>query len=302
MMDEFTRIRTFIKVVEAGSFSAAARDVSSISSVARQVKSLEDDLGVRLLNRNTRSLSLTDAGRRFYERATSIAHDLDNAKSEAKSLHQEVKGILRVSLRVSAGTTIVVPALPKFLEKYPDLQLDISLTDERKDIIANNLDVAMWLGDMPNADIVARRLSPSRRIVCGSPAYFEKHGTPKTPQDLQKHNCLLFVAPSYRNRWTFSGADSQEQVEVHGSVCSDNGLILLSAGMSGLGVIIVHEWMVRKFIASGQMVRVLGDYTVSPHPNDAELYAVYPTSRSLSRKVKVFVDFLVDTFGAETEV
>src|SRR5206468_4551475 len=139
-MDEFTRIRTFMKVVEAGSFSAAARDVSSTSSVARQVKSLEDELGVRLLNRSTRSLSLTDAGRRFHERVSAIANDLDNATSEAKSLQEEVKGVLRVCLRVTAGTTVVVPALPELLARYPELQLEITLDDERRDLIANNID------------------------------------------------------------------------------------------------------------------------------------------------------------------
>ena len=129
-MDQFTRIRTFIRVVEAGSFSAAARDVSSTSSVARQVNALEDELGVRLLQRSTRSLALTDAGRRFYERATAIATELSIAKAEAKSLHDDVKGLLRVQLRVATGTTVVVPALPRLLAQYPELSLDISLSDD----------------------------------------------------------------------------------------------------------------------------------------------------------------------------
>src|SRR5438067_8750957 len=168
-MDDFTRIRTFIKVVEAGSFSAAARDISSTSSVARQVKSLEDELGVRLLNRSTRRLALTDGGRRFYERVKAVAMDLDNASAEVKAMHDDVKGVLRVSLRVTAGTTVVVPALPRLIGMHPELELDITLTDERRDLIANNIDVAMWLGDLPDADLVARRLSPTKRIVCAAP-------------------------------------------------------------------------------------------------------------------------------------
>jgi DNA-binding transcriptional LysR family regulator len=180
-MDEFTRIKTFIKVVKAGSFSAVARDESSVSSVARQVKALEEELGARLLNRSTRSLSLTDAGRRFYDRVTLIANDLSKAMSEASSMQEEVKGVLRVSLRVTAGTTVVVPALPRFLSRYPELELDLSLTDERCDLIASNIDVALWLGNLPDAEIVARRLSRTRRIVYGSARYFEKHGVPLTP-------------------------------------------------------------------------------------------------------------------------
>jgi len=299
-MDEFTRIKTFIKVVEAGSFSAAARDVSSISSVARQVKSLEDELGVRLLNRSTRSLALTEAGRRFYDRVTAISHDLNTALSEAKSLQEDVKGLLRVSLRVTAGMLVVVPALPRLLAQYPELELDITLSDERRDLIANNIDVAVWLGDLPDAEIVARRLSPSRRIVCGSTAYLKKHGIPQTPQDLREHNCMHFSAPSYRNRWSFTRDDTQEEVEVHGSIRSDNGLVLLASGVADLGIIIVQEWMVRSLLAEGRMMRVLSEYTVNPRPGDAELHAIYPSSRGLSRKVRVFVDFLVETFAAES--
>lgn len=298
-MDQFTRIRAFIKVVQAGSFSAAAREVASISSVARQVKGLEEELGVRLLNRNTRSLSLTDAGRHYYERVTSIARDLDTATAEVKSLQEDVKGLLRVSLRVTAGTTIVVPALPRFVAKYPDLQLDVVLTDERRDLIANNIDVAMWLGDIPDADIVARRLSPSQRIVCASPAYFAKRGIPRAPEDLRHHDCLLFSAPTYRDKWSFTRDGEREEVEVKGSVRSDNGLVLLSAGMAGLGLIVVHEWMVRNLLAEGRMIRVLGDYIVNPRPGEAELYAVYPSSRGLSRMVRVFVDFLVEAFETD---
>src|SRR5438128_1682023 len=238
-MDELTQIRTFISVIQAGSFSAAARHLSSISSVVRQVNALEEDLGVRLLNRTTRKLSLTDAGRLFYDRVTEIADDLDCAKLEVRSLKDDVKGLLKVSLRVTAGTTIVVPALPKLLAQYPELHLDILLTDERRDLIANRIDVAMWMGDLGDANLVAKRLSPTRRIVCGSPAYLAQHGVPGTPDDLLRHNCLLFNAPSYSNRWGFTRDGKREEVDVRGSVRSENGLILLSSGIAGLGLIIV---------------------------------------------------------------
>jgi DNA-binding transcriptional LysR family regulator len=297
-MDELARIQTFIKVVEAGSFSAAARDVSSVSSVARQVKSLEDELGVRLLNRSTRSLSLTEPGRRFYERACTIASDLSNAKSEVKSFQESVKGVLRVSLRVSAGTTMIVPALPAFLAQYPELSVDISLSDERRDLIANNIDVAVWMGHLPDSEIVARRLSPSLRIVCGSPAYFERHGIPETPEDLRRHSCLLFTGRSYGNRWGFTRDGQLEEIEVQGSLRTDNSLVLLAGALSDLGLIVVHEWMVRLPVSQGRLVKVLDNYTVNPRPGDAELYAVYASSRGLSRKVRVFVDFLVDLFRA----
>lgn len=298
-MEELSRIQTFIKVVEAGSFSAAAREVSSVSSVARQVKSLEDELGVRLLNRSTRSLSLTEPGRRFYERVCSIARDLNNAKSEASSFQDSVKGMLRVSLRVTAGTTIIVPALPAFLAQHPDLTLDISLTDDRRDLVANNIDVAVWMGVLPDSEIVARRLSPGQRIVCGSPAYFEKHPIPQTPKDLCEHNGILFAARTYGNTWSFAKDGRNEEIEVKSNLRSDNGLVLLSAAMADLGLIVVHEWMVRRPVSEGRLVRVLSDYTVNPRPGDAELNVVYASSRGLSRKVRVFVDFLVELFRGQ---
>ncbi len=295
-MDEFARIQTFIKVVEAGSFSAAARDGSSISSVARQIKSLEEDLEVRLLNRTTRSLSLTEPGRLFYERACAFAKDFNNAKLEVRSFHESVKGVLRVALRPSTASTVIVPALPALLEKYPDLSIDITLRDDRCDLVANKIDVAIWLGDLPDSDVVARRLMPSQRIVCASPGYLEKHGVPQFPSDLREHECIVFAIPTHGSGWTFSRDGQEERIDVRGAVRSDNGVVLLAAAQAGLGLIVVHEWMVRRLIAQGSLVRVLADYKVNPTAGEGALHAVYPSSRGLSLNVRVFVDFLVELF------
>ena len=296
-MDDFARIQTFISVVEAGSFSAAARLGSSVSSVARQVKSLEDELGLRLVNRSTRSLSLTEPGRLFYERVRAIATDLNQAKSEVTSFQEEVKGVLRVSLRVSTGTTVIVPALPTLLQQYPELTLDIALTDERLDLIAKNIDVAVWLGAVPDSQLIARRLSPSQRIVCGSPAYFERHGVPKTPKDLYRHNCLVFVAPTYGNVWRFSKEGADWDIQARGHLSSGNSLVLLSAAIADLGVIVVNEWVVRPLLLQRRLTRVLRDYSVKPSEGDSELFVVFPSARGLSRKARVFVDFLVQLFA-----
>ena len=157
----------------------------------------------------------------------------------------------------------------------------------------------MWLGDLPDSEIVARRLSPNRRIVCGSQAYLDKHGVPSTPEDLRHHNCLVFSAPPSCDRWSFTRAGERVDVEVRGTVSSDNSIVLLSSGMADLGLVIVQEWMVRQLIAEGRMRRVLSDWAVSPRPGDAALYAMFPSSRGVSRKVRVFVDFLVELFGVE---
>lgn len=295
-MDDFTCIRTFIKVVNAGSFSAAARDGQSISAIARQVKALEDELGVRLLNRNTRNLALTDTGRRFFERVTAISNDLNSAKAEAVSDHESVKGPLRVSLRTTAGTTVVVPALPRFLAKYPEIELEILLTDERADLIANHVDVALWMGELPDAEIVARRLSRTQRVVCCAPDYIRRYGIPRTPSDLLQHNCIVFTAPTYSNRWGFSRDGHVEEVRVRGSVQTDNGMVFLASGLAGIGIISGNRWMVHNHVKEGRLVTILDDYTFLPRPGDSDLYAVFPSSRGLSRKVRAFVDFLVEAF------
>jgi DNA-binding transcriptional LysR family regulator len=298
-MDDFTRVRSFLKVVEAGSFSAAARDVSSASAVARQIKALETELGVRLLNRNTRSLSLTDAGRLFHSRMTLLMNEFISARDEVKSLHEGMKGVLRVSLRTGAGMTVIVPALPKFLQQYPDLSVSVSLSDEKRDLISNEIDVAVWLGEPPNTEIVARRLSPSRRIVCASAAYLAKHGIPAEPEALSDHNCLIFEGPSYSVRWHFTRGDEAKEVAVRGTVSSDSSLVLMSSCIDGTGLIIVQQWMVQHLIAEGKLTRILADWDVSPRPGDAALYAVYPSRRGLSHKVRVFIEFLSELFAGD---
>lgn len=298
-MDDLSRIRTFIKVVEAGSFSAAARHEFSVSSVARQVKSLEDELGVRLLNRSTRHLSLTEPGRLFYERALTISNDLNAAKREAASFQGNVKGLLKVSLRTSAGACAIVPALPKFLAQHPELTVDVSLTDERVDLIANNIDVAVWSGDLPDSDIVGRQLSPSRRIVCASPAYFARAGIPNEPEALPQHNCLLFKAPTHSDIWLFERGGLSQEVKIGGNMQSSNGIALLSGALAGLGIIVVHEWMVRSDLEQGRLARVLADYIVKPTTVDAPVNVVFPSSQGMSLKVRAFVDFLVDLFSGQ---
>ncbi|MFT3975545.1 MAG: LysR family transcriptional regulator [Sphingomonas bacterium] len=296
-MDELNNIHVFIEVVETGSFSAAGRKLNkSASSIARQVDQLETDLEVRLINRNTRSQSLTEAGRLYYERVRAISRELEVAKSETRSAHEGVEGRLRVALRTSSATTVIVPALPALLARYPGLELEIIVTDERPDLVVNQIDVAIWIGELPDSELVARRLSPSRRILCASPAYLEKHGTPEKPDDLLRHNCLLFRAKSYGKSWIFTRDGETETIPVRGNIASDNGLVLVGAAEQGLGLIVMPEWMVHSLLEEKRLRRVMPDYTVGPVLSPAPLYAVFPSSRSLSRRVRVFVDFLVSLF------
>jgi len=295
-MDEFASLRVFIEVVESGSFSAAARRTDvSIGSIARQVKALEDDLGVRLLNRTTRNNSLTEAGALFYERARAVIGELNAAKRDASSFQSTAKGLLRISLRISTSR-VILPALSKFLELYPDLMLDVTLTDERLDLVANKIDVAVWLGHLEDSRMMARRLTPSRRVVCASPAYLDRHGIPTTPHDLSKHNCIVYKGSIYTDFWRFKKGGEQIDVPVSGNVRTSSSPVLVAAALSGLGVVLLQEYSVRSALAEGTLLRLLPDYDASMTEVDTAIYAVYPHSRGLTRKARVFVDFLVDLF------
>lgn len=189
-----------------------------------------------------------------------------------------------------------MPALPALLEKYPALELEIIVSDERPDPVVNHIDVAIWIGELPDSETVARRLSPSRRILCASPAYLEKHGTPEKPDDLLHHNCLLFRAKSYGKSWTFTRDGETATIAARGNIASDNGLVLVTAADHGMGLIVMPEWMVQDLLQEKRLCRVMPDYEVGPILTPAPLYAVFPGSRSLSRRVRVFVDFLVELF------
>ncbi|MGE0768534.1 MAG: LysR substrate-binding domain-containing protein [Hyphomicrobiaceae bacterium] len=299
-MNELECINAFIHVVETGSFSASGRMLNkSASSIARQIGWLEQDLGVRLLNRNTRNQSLTEAGRLYFERVKVVSRELAAAKSETRSAHESVAGLLRVALRTSSATTMIMPALPALLAKYPALRLEIIVTDERPDLVANHIDVAIWIGDLPDSELIARRLSPSRRVLCASPDYLERHGTPKVPADVANHDCLLFLSKSHSNSWSFTKDGEMTTIPVKGIISSDNGMVLVAAAEQSMGLIIVPDYMVRDMLSDGRLKRLMPEYSVGPVVTPAPVYAVFLQSRSLSKRIRVFVDFLVTLFQSD---
>jgi DNA-binding transcriptional LysR family regulator len=295
-MDELRQLRTFVAVVKGGSFSSAAGESLSVSSISRQISALEEEFGTQLLNRNSRRLSLTEAGERLYTRAVGIVGDFDGIKSEIRSLHEDVSGTIRVCLRVAPGMTKVLWGLPNLIERYPDLKVDISLTDKRLDLIENKFDLAVWMGDMPDSDLIARKLCSTKRILCCSPSYIEKRGMPEKPSDLADHACLLYTAPSYKPTWTFTKAETVEEVSIDGPFRVDNGPMILELGLRGMGLMVHPHWMVRPHLERNELVQVLPDYTVYNRMGHADLFVVYPGSRSVSQKVRAFVDFLVQEF------
>ncbi len=301
-VDELKLDRAFVLVVENGSFSAAARHLNtSVTSVARQINRLETTLGVRLLNRTTRRQSLTEVGTLYYQKLTELIRQIDDVKREVSGYQKTVKGRLRVHLRISVGNEIIVPALKDFLAENQEVMIDVTLTDERADLVALGIDVAVWLGSLEDSSLIARRLSPSRRVLCGSPAYLETNGYPTIPQDLVKHNCLVYRAKNYDNRWRFTRDATTVEIPVSGNLETDSGAALFTSAMSGLGLVIMQESTVREAVRKGDLIPLLTDHEVSPTEFDTALYAVYPSSRKVSPKTRAFVDFLVALFRHHDE-
>lgn len=295
-MDDLVKIRAFIDVVENGSFSAAARkqDVS-ISSIARRIAALEDELGLRLVNRNTRSLSVTEAGQVYYERTRDALRNLEQARFEAVSFQDEVKGLLRVSLRISVGV-MVLARLGAFLQSHPGLTIDLDLTDERPDLLRNNIDVAVWVGQLRDSELIARQLHPGSRVLCASPDYLERHGEPGHPEDLAQHSCLTFHAPDYDGTWQFRQGDERWEIKGEGPFVSTSGLALKSAALSGMGLVVLQRYMIRDELAAGSLRAVMTDHEVYLSGTDAGIYAIYPHSRHLAPKARAFIDFLIECF------
>ena len=298
-MDELAAIRVFARVAQTGSFSEAARsDDTSVSSIARLVNNLEHDLGVRLLNRTTRQLVLTEAGQRFYEDAVQILHAVDQAKRDAVAYQEGVRGLIRVHCSTSAGSAIIIPALPQFLASYPEVVVDLSLTDQRVDIVHEKVDVAIWRGKMDDSRLMGRLLGSTRRVLCASPEYFARHGKPAVPKDVLKHNCLVFTARGYSNEWVFEKEGETVRVPVTGNLRTNTASALLACMVNGLGISVLAEWIVRDMCRQGRLEVVLAEYDVRPSDSDPSLYLVYP-HRSPPPKVEAFIKFVLALFGRE---
>lgn len=299
-INELAAIRIFITVTESGSFSEAARRLGiSTSSVSRQVGTLEELIEVRLFKRSTRNLILTEAGHAYLAAVSPAVRELELARRNAHAYQRTVSGAIRVHVRASAGTEVLVPALSTFFEQYPEIEIDLTLTDERVDLLSNEVDVAVWLGELEDSSLVARKLSGSRRIVCASPAYLQRYGVPATPEDLKNHSCLLYLRHNYSKEWHFRHGDESFSIPVSGRLRTPDSAVLMAASKQGLGLVLLQDWMVQKSIEQGLLQAVLTDYEAFPTEQYTSLYVVYPHRQRVPLKVRVFIDFLVQLFGSD---
>ncbi|MGB0683920.1 MAG: LysR family transcriptional regulator [Magnetovibrionaceae bacterium] len=294
-MDQAGEMAVFVRVVEAGSFSAAAKALRQTpSAVSKQIGRLEDRLGVRLLNRTTRRISLTDVGSGFHERAKRILADIEEAELAATSERASPRGTLRVNAANSFGIRFIAPLIPAFLERYPDVDCDLYLTDRVADIVEEGIDVAIRIAALADSSMIARKLAPNHRVIAAAPAYLERVGMPRTPDDLKNHNALRFSFNSTLNNWDFVQADgSIRRVEIAGNLEGNNSEALLAAAIEGVGLVRLAKFVMARELREGRLISVLDDW-IAPEPTS--IYAVYQPGRHLSPKVRAFVDFLIEHF------
>lgn len=295
-MDKLASMRAFTKVVQHGSFSEAARELRlSRSAVSKYVIDLEQELGVQLLNRTTRSAHPTDNGQAYFERCLAILSDLEEADIAVTRLQAEPRGVLRVNAPMSFGTMHLGSVLADFMEKYAELQILLTLSDEEVDPVQGGFDVTLRIADLPSSSLIARKIAPVRSTVCAAPSYLERRGVPAHPNDLRAHDCLTYGHLATGNQWKLIGVDGNHWVPVPWTLCANNGEVLRDAAVKGRGIALLPIFIVGPDLQRGALRRILADYAPPP----ASLYAIYPPTRHLSIKIRLFIDFLVERFAGK---
>jgi DNA-binding transcriptional LysR family regulator len=288
-MDRFASMTLFVRVVEAGSFSSVAREAGlSQPTVSKQIAALERQLGVRLLQRSTRSVALTDAGRRYYERCARLIAEVEELEVELTSHHVAPTGMLRLNAPIALGRLWLCPILQSYLEQNPGVKVDLSLTDAYIDLVEHGIDVAIRVNGTGDSALVARRLGSSPRIVVASPEYLARHGAPEHPEELIRHNCLVFTRFSGRNSWTFKGHGRTVTVEVSGGFSSDNADSVREMTLRGFGITSMPRYLLNEPLSRGELVWLLKGYTGTP----ADISAVYASARYMPARVRRFLDFV----------
>ncbi|HSG89386.1 MAG TPA: LysR family transcriptional regulator [Pseudomonadales bacterium] len=295
-MDRLGQMAVFARVVETGSFSAAARQLGIAKSAAsNQVRRLETSLGVRLLNRTTRRLALTEAGTRFLVRCQRIVAEADEAVREASALQAEPLGKLSITCPVDFGTDHLVPRIAAFRERYPGLRIRLSLDDQVVNLVESGFDLAIRMGTLADSSLIARRLAEAPLYLCASPAYLDRHGRPETPAELAAHEIIIFSQRRHPTRLSLSRDGQRVSVSVQGGVESDSARGARAMAMAGMGIGVMSRFGVGWELDAGRLERVLPDWTLPP----TTAWAVYPHREQVEAKVRLFVDYLVTSLEGD---
>jgi len=293
MVTETNELVVFHSVVKHSSFAKAAEELSlSPSGVSRIVTRLEERLGVRLVQRTTRSLSLTEAGTAFHARASQILDDLADAEAEVQKATAHPRGNLRVTASLMFGQRYVMPILSDLLERFPEISIDLSLTNRFVDIIDEGIDLAIRIGALSDSRLIARRLCTNQRVLVAAPSYIERHGAPEHPEELSQHECIIYTGFAKPREWKLLGPDGPVSVSVAGRVATNNMEVVDNTSKKGLGISVGPTMSAYQALMAGDLVRILPSYAFEP----SAIFAVYPSARQLSTKVRAVVDFLIEKF------
>lgn len=302
-MDKLLALKMFVESVDARGFSAAARKLElAPSSVTRMIDALEAQLGAALLNRSTRQITVTEAGASYYQQARRVLEDVARADAQIMDRGDHPVGQLRVCMPVEFGRRLIAPHLGGFLRRYPQLELDVTLSDDLDNLLSGRFDVALRLGAAgPNDDLVCRTIGRFSRWVVASPEYLILHGIPTEPLELLAHSCLRFTHASNRHVWTFSQPGQEQQVEITGRLKSSNADVLREAALSGVGLALLADWLVKADVASGALTRVLSAYDINPNQTRSAINALYLPNHRGSKRVNAFIGFLEEVLAAPAE-
>jgi len=288
-MDKLISMNVFVRVAKAGSFAGGARDVGISRAMAtKHIMQLEGVLGTRLFNRTTRSLSLTDVGASYLERCQQVLLDIEEMEAAVTHLQTEPRGLLKISAPPAIGATHIARAVAEFLKLHPDLTIDLILQGSPGDLIDEGIDLAIVLGSLDDTSMVARKLASSSLVICGSPEYLAKYGTPQTPEDLENHSCLVNWSILPRNKWRFKSDSGFKVINVTGRMQANAAHPIRIGAINGLGLVMSPTYVVGRDIENGTLKVVLSNYPLPP----LDIHAVYPHRKYLSAKVRSFMDFL----------
>ena len=290
-MDKIKAMQVFIEVARLEGFSAAARKMHlSTTAVSRYVMELEDWLDVQLFNRTTRHLSLTDAGRAYLERCMHIVDDVENLEKNSSDINENPRGKINVTAPEFMGRQLLGPILPEFLIKYPDIRINLQLVDRYVNLVDEGFDLALRIGNLPDSNLISRKLGDMHMMIVASPAYLKKYGKPETIYDLKKFNCIVDSVADYLDRWPLINKNSSTNIKVNSNLMINNGELVREMAIAGLGITLLPDFFVKDDIKNGKLVAILKDKI----NKKGTISAVYPKSRHLSSSIRVFVDFLIE--------
>lgn len=288
-MDQLSAMRAFVRVVQTGSFSATGREMNtSQTTISKKVAALEKKIGVKLLARSSRDHALTPAGAKYYQTCVDILGELDEAEAEARSEVASPQGTIRISAPVAFGRILLAPIMAEFFQRYPDIKMDLQLSDQHTDLISDGIDVAIRAKQLEDSTLIARHLFDNPMLVLAAPSYLQQRGEPKAPEDLKQHNCLVYSRMKDINVWSFTKQNQKYAVAVNGNFQSDNGDVLLEVALTGMGIVILPIWMVEHHLQEGRLTQLMSDYTGQNLPFNA----VYLQSRYTPPKVRCLIDYL----------